>query len=197
MTTTAGQLLEKRDRATSRSWPVLAIYTAASLLLAAADLMLPASSWYPWVLLAATVVGGGIIASIDIRTLTLPNRFTAALAAAAVVQAVTHSIATVSPSPCVWGALAGVLATVVYLAMGVAGWVGFGDAKFVAGLAIAAGITSGPIALFLAPTAIAFSGLTRGLHVLNRSGRDGHPHGPVLVAATVVVMLAGGQWWRS
>ncbi|MFT4284320.1 MAG: A24 family peptidase [Protaetiibacter sp.] len=196
MSTTAGQLLENRDRVTSRTWPVLAIYTAASLLLAAADLMLPAS-WYPWTLLAATVVGGGIVAAIDIRTLTLPNRFTAALAAAAAVQAVSHSIAAASPSPAAWGALAGVLATVVYLAMGLVGWVGFGDAKLVAGLAIASGAIAGPAALFLAPIAIAISGLTRGLHMLNRSGREGHPHGPALVAATLAVMILGSQWWHG
>lgn len=193
MTTTAGQVLEQRDRAPSRTWPVIAIYAAASLLLGVADLALPASGWYPWALAAAVFLGSGVPAVIDIRTLTLPNRYTAALAAAAAIQAVTHSWATVDPSPALWAALAAVLATTVYLALGAVGWVGFGDAKLAAGLALAAGIISGPWALFLAPLAIVLSGPVRVLGILVRN-RAGHPHGPALVLAAVAIMTASFLW---
>ncbi len=175
--------------ATATRWPLPAAAVAVSAVLVVVAFAAPGA--YPLTLVAAVAIAGGLIAVYDVRTLTLPNRFTGPLAAAAGVQVCV--VAAITANAWVLGEAAisaGVLFA-VYAAMGFAGHVGFGDAKLAAGLGLAAAIPAGLGAIYILPAAILLGGLARIIRTLAKRPGKTQPHGPALVIATLLVMIAG------
>lgn len=161
--------------------------------LAAIAFIAPGSDLYRWALAAAILAGGGVIARHDVQTLTIPNRFVLPLFIAAAVQAVVAAIVEHRPAAVAVAALAGGVAFSVYVVLGLAGWVGFGDAKLAAALGMAASITTGTAALLIVPGALLLGGLSRLLHgflhdfARTRSHRQ--PHAPALVGAAACLLV--------
>jgi hypothetical protein len=80
----------------------------------------------------------------------------------------------------------------IYLAMGLVGWVGFGDVKFVIGLTLFAVAFAGSASMLLPVIALLIAAL---LHVLP-TGRQrlssARPHGPALSSAFALILA--GSW---
>jgi len=72
-------------------------------------------------------------AAYDLTTMTIPNRLTAAVALAFVVAVMLCGL---SASEVAWHVAAGLLVLVATFAMFSAGWIGGGDAKLAAGIAL-------------------------------------------------------------
>lgn len=171
---------------------VATVYIAATaggaVLAAVALLGVPG---YPWLALACFGAAAAAIAVIDVRTKLLPNRYTGPLAIAAGMQAAAVTV----HDRDLWiagGAL--VAATIVfaaYVAMGMVGWFGFGDAKFAAGLALFAGIFAGWLAIYLVPLAVLLSGLERALRMLRGTNTRSHAHGPAIAIAGTAIAAIG------
>jgi len=172
----------------------LAAYLAGSAVLAAAALLTHAAGWYPWALVAATALGAGWPAVVDARTRTLPNRLVGPFAAAAALQLLAAAVARASWQVLAWGAIAAAAAGALYLLMGLAGWVAYGDLKFAPGLALAAAAAAGAASIWLTPVAIAFTGLWLVIARLRGDRRRAQPHGPAMAAAAVALMAAGILW---
>lgn len=139
--------------------------------------------------LSALIVAAAIvIAVVDLRTLTLPNRFVAPLAAAAVVQVMggvfygRSAVATVTAAAVVFGA---------YAVMAALGWCGFGDAKFAGALTLLVALYSGFLAIYLVPVAILLSSVQIAVSRALRRPERRHPHGPAIAAAAVLLVLIG------
>lgn len=187
MTATA-ETTPQAPSAPLRAWPVVSAAIAASAALAGVATLLGPGSWYPWALAAAVAIGAGAIGANDAVSLKLPNRFTGAFAAAAGIQALAVALIRDDWAIALWAAVAGVALFLIYVVLGVVGWVGFGDAKFAAGLAIAAGIPAGLGALYVFPVAIVVTGIWR----LGSRRQTHRPHGPALAIAAVLVMAVAG-----
>jgi leader peptidase (prepilin peptidase)/N-methyltransferase len=140
---------------------------------------------YAWALTIAVAGSGGALAIIDIRTLTLPNRYVAAIVSAGLVQAAASSIAHHQPH-IFWDAvIAAMLVWAMYVVLGLAGWFGFGDAKFAAALTSIVAIYAGFEALYVVPAAIMMAALSRTIP------RDtgGRAHGPAIALSATLLMI--------
>ena len=146
---------------------------------------------YAWVALVCFAVAAAAIAGVDVRTRLLPNRFTGPLAVASGLQVAVLSVQQMDP----WIAASAVVASgivfAVYVAMGMAGWFGFGDAKFAAALALFAGIFAGWFAIYAVPLAVLISGLERAIRMARGGDRRAHAHGPAIAIAGIAVALVG------
>lgn len=128
------------------------------------------------------------LAWIDECTFTLPNRWIGVLAAFGCVQVVGSAFAPAGTGPALGAVGAAAIATVVYVGMGFAGAVGFGDVKFAAALTLAVGSVAGLFAVYLAPLALAVS----AARIMARKARGvdpRHPHGTSLAVAGISVLL--------
>lgn len=118
----------------------------------------------------------------DVRTSLLRNAWTAPFAAAALSQ--TLIVALALPDKFELVATIGVALLVnagAYLAMGLIGWVGFGDVKFMVGLTLFGALVAGAPAILLAPIALFVAAATRAISPgVVRASR---PHGPALAVA--------------
>ncbi|WP_242085736.1 prepilin peptidase [Microbacterium lacticum] len=146
---------------------------------------------YPWIALACFTAASTVIAVIDARTRRLPNRHTGPYAVAALLQAIAVSIATADPWIFAMAAIAAAVVFVTYAAMGMAGWFGFGDAKFAAAAALFAGVFAGWFAIYLVPLAVLISAAERAVRMAAGRGRTAHAHGPAIAAAALIVTVVG------
>lgn len=146
---------------------------------------------YTWVSLACFGAAAATIAAVDVRTRLLPNRFTGPLAVAAAVQVTAMSVQQMD----LWIAIGAVIAAAVvfaaYVAMGMVGWFGFGDAKFAAALALFAGIFAGWFAIYAVPLAVLLSGAERAIRIARGGDRRAHAHGPAIAIAAIAVTAIG------
>lgn len=139
----------------------------------------------------STTVAAALIATDDYRTGLLRNRWTVPFALAGLIQVVIVAFGT-QPwtrivAPCLIGAS---ITTSLYLLLGLLGWMGFGDVKFAAGLALFVAVPAGWAGLYLLPLALAVSALPRFLRrLVNRPQRSRTAHGPALAAAFAILML--------
>lgn len=189
MTATA---THSRPAAPTVFWSARVVLVAAILgssALAAVEALVGPGAWYSWVLTAVVTITAGLIATNDAVSLTLPNRYTAAFAAAAAIQAITHAAVRHDWTIAAWAGVAGITLFVAYIVFGLLGWAGFGDAKFAAGLGIAAATIAGLAALYVFPIAIVLAGIWRATRLALGRSSQSEPHGPALAIATVLVML--------
>lgn len=131
---------------------------------------------------AATAMAVG-----DVRIGLLRNSWTGPFAIAAIMQAVIAAFGPAGIREHLISGWLGAFATIAaYFAMGLIGWVGMGDVKFVIGLAIFSGVLAGAADFAIAPISLILSAAARAAR-----GRKGPaPHGPALAAAFGVVVLA-------
>lgn len=149
--------------------------------LAVAQALLPRDApAAPWLLAVPALLAASALAVIDARTRLLPNRHVAALAAGAAVVVLSLALRMGEPGPVLVALLVAAVAAAAYLGMGLAGWVGFGDAKFAGALALAIAPLCGMGALWLAPLAVVLGGVQR---LANPRQRGARPHGPAIAAA--------------
>lgn len=161
----------------------------ASLALATIALLAPGSELYRWGIAVAVIAGAGSIALYDVQTMTIPNRFVLPLFIAAGAQVVIAASVELRPAVIADAVLAGGVAFSVYVVFGLAGWVGFGDAKLAAALSMAASITTGMAAPLIVPGALLLGGLSRlRLRGVQKSHHR-HPHAPALVGATTCLLV--------
>jgi type IV leader peptidase family protein len=133
-----------------------------------------------------------LIAIDDHRTGLLRNQWTAPFALAGLIQVAVASAglppATNVATPSLLGA---VITTALYILLGLLGWVGFGDVKFAAGLALFVAIPGGWSGVYLLPLALICSALPRLIRrTAARPQRVRVAHGPALAAAATVLMSA-------
>lgn len=143
-------------------------------------------------LTVSATLAAALIAAEDYRTGLLRNRWTGPFALTGLIQVLIAAVGTQPwtriAAPCLLGAT---ITTSLYLLLGLLGWVGFGDVKFAAGLALIVAIPAGWAGLYLLPLALAFSALPRLLRRLAaQPERSRSPHGPALAAALSVLMSA-------
>lgn len=128
----------------------------------------------------------------DHRTSLLRNRWTGPFALAGLIQVIVSSVGLQSwleiAAACLLGA---VVTTSLYFALGLLGWVGFGDVKFAAGLGLFVAIPTGWAGLYLLPIALAISSLLHLFRWLRRMPeRPRSRHGLALATALAVLMTA-------
>lgn len=129
----------------------------------------------------------------DYRTGLLRNRWTGPFALAGLLQVFVACAGTQQwlgiAAPCL---LSAALTTSLYLLLGLLGWVGFGDVKFAAGLALFVAIPAGWAGICLFPLALTVSALSRvPLWLAARPQRPRAAHGPALASALAILMTAG------
>lgn len=146
---------------------------------------------YAWVALACFAAAAAAIAAIDVRTRLLPNRFTGPLAVAAAVQVCAMSLQQMDLWIALGAAVAAAVVFAAYVAMGMVGWFGFGDAKFAAALALFAGIFAGWFAIYAVPLAVLLSGAERAIRIARGGDRRAHAHGPAIAIAAIAVGAIG------
>lgn len=177
-----------KDRLASNRFVWSAAMTV-NLALAAIAFVAPGSDLYRWALAAAILAGGGVTARYDVQTLTIPNRFVLPLFITAAAQVVAVAIVEHRPAVVANAALGSGVTFSLYVVFGLAGWVGFGDAKLAAALGMAASITTGAAALFLVPGALLLGGVSRlRPRCIQRPSRR-LPHAPALVGATACLLV--------
>lgn len=172
-------------------WPVVAVSAAGSAILGGLAIATPWRGWYPWTLTVLLAAAAIALAVIDQRTHTLPNRWTAPLAAAGIIQAATIAIIDTDPWRLVWAIAAAAVVFITYTLMGMAGWFGFGDAKAAAALTITIAIPTGLLAIYLVPAAVLLGGIWRATILAITGNKNPHPHGPALAIAAIALMTAG------
>jgi len=161
----------------------------ASALLALAAHSVLDTSGYSWLLTVLLAAAAAVPVAIDIRTRKLPNRWVAPIAVAGAVQAIAVAYASADVWRVLWPLIAAAIVFAFYVALGLAGMFGLGDAKFAAALTITVAIYAGPFALYLIPIAMVLGAVYRlGLQL---SGRSSGPraHGPAIAVAGVSVLL--------
>lgn len=163
----------------------------ASALMALAAHSVLDSNGYSWLLTVLLAAAAATPVTIDIRIRKLPNRWVAPIAVAGAVQAFAVAIATADMWRVLWPLIAAAIVFAFYLALGLAGMFGLGDAKFAAALTITVALFAGPFALYLIPIAMVIGALYRlGLQVFGRSSGP-RAHGPAIaIAAMSVLVLA-------
>lgn len=145
---------------------------------------------YAWVLTVLLAAGAAVPVAIDLRVRKLPNRWVAPIATAALVQAFAIAYATADPWRVFWPLIVAAIVAAFYIALGLAGMFGLGDAKFAAALSIAAAIYAGPLALYLIPIAVLLGGLWRAILTLAGRGKRPRAHGPAIAIATLVILTS-------
>jgi leader peptidase (prepilin peptidase)/N-methyltransferase len=161
----------------------------ASALLALAAHSVLDTSGYSWLLTVLLAAAAAVPVAIDIRTRKLPNQWVAPIAVAGAVQAIAVAYASADVWRVLWPLIAAAIVFAFYVALGLAGMFGLGDAKFAAALTITVAIYAGPFALYLIPIAMVLGAVYRlGLQL---SGRSSGPraHGPAIAVAGVSVLL--------
>ncbi|WP_454115824.1 prepilin peptidase [Microbacterium aurum] len=156
-----------------------------------AVLALAGVTGYPWIALASFTAAGVVIALVDIRTRRLPNRYTGPYALAGALQAAAVSIVAADPWILIVSIAAAATVFLAYALMGMAGWFGFGDAKFAGAVALFASVFAGWFAIYLVPLAVLLSAGERLARIAAGRGRTAHAHGPAIAAAALVVTAAG------
>lgn len=160
----------------------------ASALLALAAHSALDTSGYSWVLTVLLAAAAAVPVAIDIRTRKLPNRWVAPIAVAGAVQATAVAYASADVWRVLWPLIAAVIVFAFYVALGLAGMFGLGDAKFAAALTITVAIYAGPFAIYLVPIALVLGAVYRlGLQVFGRSFRS-RAHGPAIAISAVLVL---------
>lgn len=163
----------------------------ASALLAFAAHSVLDTSGYSWLLTVLLAAAAAVPVAIDIRTRKLPNRWVAPIAVAGAVQATAVAYASADVWRVLWPLIAAAIVFAFYVALGLAGMFGLGDAKFAAALTITVALYAGPFALYLVPIAMVLGAVYRlGLQVVGRSSGP-RAHGPAIaIAALAVLVLA-------
>ncbi len=146
---------------------------------------------YPWIAIFCFTAAGVAIAAVDARTRRLPNRYTGPYALAGLLQAIAVSIMAADPWILVVSVAAAAAVFLAYAMMGMAGWFGFGDAKFAGAAALFAGVLAGWFAIYLVPLAVLVSAGERLGRMTTGRGRTAHAHGPAIVTAALIVTAAG------
>ncbi|WP_234058066.1 prepilin peptidase [Microbacterium sp. NFH-22A-Y] len=146
---------------------------------------------YPWIALAGFTAAGAAIAVVDVRTRRLPNRHTGPYALAGALQAAAVSIATADLWILVVAVATAATVFLAYALMGMAGWFGFGDAKFAGAVALFASVFAGWFAIYLVPLAVLLSAGERLARIAAGRGRTAHAHGPAIAAAALIVTAVG------
>jgi leader peptidase (prepilin peptidase)/N-methyltransferase len=160
---------------------------AASCTLALAAWSILTTDTYVWILGGLVALAGFPVAVIDVRTHKLPNRYVAPIAAAGFIQAAAIAFAStdlfrlIVPMACAAAVFS------AYTAMGMAGWFGFGDAKFAAALTLTVAITSGITSVLIVSIAVLIGGIQRVLDTILGHRHQVHAHGPALVLAAIVI----------
>lgn len=159
-----------------------------SALLALAAHPIAGTAAYAWLLAALLAGAAAAPVTIDLRSRKLPNRWVAPIAAGAAVQTIAIAYATADPWRALWPAITAAVVFGIYVALGLAGMFGFGDAKFAAAMTITAAIYAGPLALYVVPIAVLLAGFWRA--VLTAAGRGKRPraHGPAIAIAVLVIL---------
>lgn len=178
---------------TARVGALISLRTAM-LLVAATGLLavvsISAERLFPWTAAGVLVAAAAAIAWIDAKTLTIADRHTVALGAGAVLLAGVASLQRATPAPLIEAILAAVVAAGVYLALGLAGAVGFGDVKLAIALTAATTLIIGPAAAILPVPAIAIACVSQAWRLLRRHAERHSAHAPKLALATVIVIVA-------
>lgn len=181
---------EEMPATRSRS-PIREYAAAAGCGAILAALALAGVPGYSWIALTCFTAAGAAIASVDVRTRRLPNRYTGPYALAALIQAIAVSIRAADAWIFVVAVTAAAVVFLAYVAMGMAGWFGFGDAKFAAATTLFAGIFAGWFAIYLVPLAVLLSAAERAVRMAAGRGRTAHAHGPAIAAAALIVAAVG------
>lgn len=163
--------------------------TVGGTLLAA--LALTGVPGYPLIALSCFTAAGAAIAVVDVRTRRLPNRYTGPYALAGALQASAVTIAAADPWILVMAVATAAAVFLAYAMMGMAGWFGFGDAKFAGAAALFASVFAGWFAIYLVPLAVLLSAGERLARMAAGRGRTAHAHGPAIAAAAMIVTAAG------
>ena len=139
----------------------------------------------------AVVLVSIVIAIADLRTGLIRNAWTAPFAFAAAAHVlIATSVLPRGDEVLVESVLSALLAGGCYLALGLLGWVGFGDVKLAAGIGLVLPVCIGLLGLLLVPLAIACSGAAAAARRIRRGGMwSSAPHGPALAAAVVGLVL--------
>lgn len=176
-------------RARISTTPAATILAAGgSVLLAFAAHPLLTSAAYAWLLAGLLTAAAAVPVTIDIRVRKLPNRWVAPIAAAAAVQAFAVAYADADLWRVLWPLIVAAIVFGFYVALGLAGMFGFGDAKFAAALSITAAIYAGPLALYLIPIAVLLGGLWRALLTAVGRGKRPRAHGPAIAIAALTIL---------
>lgn len=183
-------VIEERTDARARS-PLREYVVAAVAGAFLAGLALAGIPGYPWIALACFTAASSAIAGVDVRTKRLPNRYTGPYALAGALQAAAVSISTADPWILVIAVAAAAMVFLAYAMMGMAGWFGFGDAKFAGAVTLFAGVFSGWFAIYLVPLAVLLSAGERLVRIAAGRGRAAHAHGPAIAAAALIVAAVG------
>ena len=163
--------------------------TARTIVVLAAVLSLVGitlSLW--WASVAAVVVVGGLIAWRDARTRTISNRWVVTLAAAGIALSLSYVAVRHHPEMLLTTAFAAAAAFAGYFAFGLLGWVGFGDAKLAAALALVTSVAVGASSTLLLPGAVLLGGAQRVLFARLVQQQTRQPHGPALVIAALILL---------
>lgn len=173
----------RRDR-TEPSEPTVCTIVVLAAVLSLMGVTL--SLW--WASVAAVVVVGGMIAWRDVRTRTIPNRWVVTLATAGIALSLSSAVVRHHPAMLLTTVVAATAAFAGYFAFGLLGWVGFGDAKLAAALALVTSVAVGASATLLLPCAVLLGGAQRILFARLVQQRTHQPHGPALVIAALILL---------
>jgi Flp pilus assembly protein protease CpaA len=182
---TAGTV-STRPTASTRTTTVIA--AAGSAILAVLAFPISSSTGYAWALTVLLTVAAAGTAVVDARTHKLPNRFVAPIAAAGVVQAAGLAVSTNDPARLLVPLAVAAIVFAVYTGMGLAGWFGFGDAKFAGALTVTVALYAGFAAVYIVAVAILLGALYRAFLLLRRRSAGAHPHGPAITISAITVM---------
>jgi leader peptidase (prepilin peptidase) / N-methyltransferase len=164
------------------------IGAAASFTLALAAWFILTTDTYTWILGGLVALAGIPVAMVDVRTHKLPNRYVAPIAAAGFIQAAAIAFASTDLFRLLAPMACGAAVFSAYTAMGMAGWFGFGDAKFAAALTLTVAISSGITSVFIVSVAVLIGGVQRVLDTVLGHRHQVHAHGPALVLAAIVIL---------
>ncbi|WP_435740169.1 prepilin peptidase [Clavibacter nebraskensis] len=140
----------------------------------------------------------GTLAVIDARTLRLPNCLVGPLAVVGLVQAIGIAALTGDATQALVPLSAAGITSLLYLACGLARWMGYGDVKFAGALSLSIAIYAGWAAIYLLPLAIMIGAVQRIVERLRGgSGPGGRAHGPAITIAglVLVVMTTAPRSW--
>ncbi|WP_308465214.1 A24 family peptidase [Rathayibacter soli] len=143
---------------------------------------------YAWILAGLLIGAGTLVAVVDVQTNKLPNRYVAPVAAAGCVQAAAIAFVSGNPSRLIIPLASAAVVFSVYTAMGLAGWFGFGDAKFAAALTVTVAISSGYASVFIVAIAMFIGGAQQLLLTASGRGKQAYAHGPALIAAASIIL---------
>jgi leader peptidase (prepilin peptidase)/N-methyltransferase len=183
--TAAAGVRQKRRPSTVATTGIAAITSCA---LAATAWPILTTGTYRWILTGLLVAASIPVAVIDVRTRKLPNRCVAPIVAAGVVQAAAIAFGSTDLSRLVVPVVCAVIVFAAYTTMGLAGWFGFGDAKFAAALTVTVAIAAGYAAVYIIPIAVLLGGTQRLLSAGLDRHTPAHPHGPALLAAAAIIL---------